>query len=381
MSVLSQPAYFAHANVFHHEGKPVPIELSIATIPRDGSDPEVMCITVNHAGQTSKPKDFRSNCQENARLRLVHHPLPKSVPVEYLPFCVRGKFSQLARGNRGLMEVKGGEQQKIFQELGLYAMALKNLPKFKDICDGTFPDPVHESVHEEEDISCCTMLKSYQFAKYLQQFNKLHVEWSYKVTQSIKGERSSTRGILTQQHVSSSVFAYANVFHHGGQPVPIELSIASIPEDGKDPKVICIPVDHSNLLTTDKDRRANRYINERLSLKGHLSGSMPLEYLDFCVRGKFCHLAQGNSGLIVVKGSDQRKIFEKLGLFTINLEILPHFRDLNDRTLPDHLHDEVHEDFEISECTMVKSYRFERYLQHFNKLQAECKRQTAHLVE
>ncbi|GFV49963.1 uncharacterized protein TNCV_1392441 [Trichonephila clavipes] len=176
-------------------------------------------------------------------------------------------------------------------------------------------------------------------------------------------------------------FAHANVFHHGGQPVPIELSIASIPEDGTEPKVICITVDHSNLLTTDKDRRANRYINERLSLKSHLPRSVPLEYLDFCVRGKFCHLAQGNRGLIVVKGSDQRKIFEKLGLFTINLEILPHFRDLNDRSLPDHLHDEVHEDFNISECTMVKSYRFARYLQHFNKLQAECKRQTAHLVD
>ncbi|GFX59334.1 hypothetical protein TNCV_4632921 [Trichonephila clavipes] len=71
------------------------------------------------------------------------------------------------------MVVKGLEQQKNFQELGLFAMALETLPKFKDICDGTFPDPVHEGVHEEEDISCCTMLKSYQFAKYLQQFNKL----------------------------------------------------------------------------------------------------------------------------------------------------------------------------------------------------------------
>ncbi|GFX60656.1 uncharacterized protein TNCV_4917061 [Trichonephila clavipes] len=30
---------------------------------------------------------------------------------------------------------------------------------------------------------------------------------------------------------------------------------------------------------------------------------------------------------------------------------------------------------------MVKSYRFARYLQYFNKLQAECKKQTAHLVE
>ncbi|GFS93451.1 hypothetical protein TNCV_2628291 [Trichonephila clavipes] len=141
-----------------------------------------MCITVNHAWQTSKSKDFRSNCQENARLCLVHQPLPKSAPVEYLPFCVRGKFSQLARGNRGLMLVKGVEQQKNFQELGLYAMAPENLPKFKDICDGTFPNPVHEGVHEEEEISYCTMLKSYQFAKYLQQFNKLYAEWSYKVT-------------------------------------------------------------------------------------------------------------------------------------------------------------------------------------------------------
>ncbi|GFS72281.1 hypothetical protein TNCV_1827011 [Trichonephila clavipes] len=115
MFVSSQPAYFAHANVFHHDGKPVPIEWSNATIARYDSDPEVICISVNHAGHTSKPKDFRSNCQEIARLRLVHHPLPKSVLVEYLPFCVRGKFSQLAQGNRGLMVVKGVEQQKFFQ--------------------------------------------------------------------------------------------------------------------------------------------------------------------------------------------------------------------------------------------------------------------------
>ncbi|GFT65441.1 hypothetical protein TNCV_1902151 [Trichonephila clavipes] len=130
-----------------------------------------------------------------------------------------------------------------------------------------------------------------------------------------------------------------------------------------------------------KDSRANRYINERLNLKSHLPGSVPFEYLSFCFRGKLCHLAQGNRGLIVVKGSDQRKIFEKLGLFTINLEMLPHFRDLNDRTLPDHLHDDMHEDYDKSKCNMVKSYRFARYLQHFHKLQAEYKKQTAHLVE
>ncbi|GFW41752.1 hypothetical protein TNCV_4980031 [Trichonephila clavipes] len=88
MSVSSQPAYFSHANVFNHDGKPVPIELSIATIPRDGSDPKVICFTVNHVGQTSEPKDFRSNCQENALLRLVHHPSE----------CARGISALLREG-------------------------------------------------------------------------------------------------------------------------------------------------------------------------------------------------------------------------------------------------------------------------------------------
>ncbi|GFX89412.1 hypothetical protein TNCV_2202541 [Trichonephila clavipes] len=149
-------------------------------------------------------------------------------------------------------------------------------------------------------------------------------------------------------------FAHAYVFHHSGQSILIELSIASIPEDGKDPELICITVDHSNLITTSKDSRTNRYINEWLSMKSHLPGSVPLEYLSFCVRGKFCHLVQGNRGLIVVKGLDQWKMFEKLGLFTINLEMLPHFRDFNDRTLPDHPHDKVQEDYDISQCTMVE---------------------------
>ncbi|GFS97253.1 hypothetical protein TNCV_1824251 [Trichonephila clavipes] len=210
-------------------------------------------------------------------------PLPKSVPVEYMPFCVRGKFSQLAQGNRGLMVIKGVEQQKFFQELGLFAMALETLPKLKDICDGTFPNPMHESVHEEQDISCCTM-------------------------------------------------------HSGGW----QRSRSDLPHGG--------PLEPPY----DLQRQPSQQVL--------LPGSVPLEYLSLCVRGKFCHMAQGNRGLIVVKGSVQRKNFEKLGLFTINLKILPYFRDLND-----HLHDEVHEVYDISECTM-ESYRFALYLQHFNKL-------------
>ncbi|GFX32184.1 uncharacterized protein TNCV_3327571 [Trichonephila clavipes] len=72
--------------------------------------------------------------------------------------------------------------------------------------------------------------------------------------QSIRGECSAARDIVT--HVA--FFTHANVFHHGGQSVPIELYIASIPEDEKDPEEICIMVNHSNLITTSKASRAKR---------------------------------------------------------------------------------------------------------------------------
>ncbi|GFW02652.1 hypothetical protein TNCV_2456661 [Trichonephila clavipes] len=118
----------------------------------------------------------RNAIHEHERLRLVHALLPK--PVGYLPFCVNGKLSQMGRG--GLMVVKGTEQQKIFLELGVVAMSLETLPEFNAIYDGTFPHSLHEEVHD--DISYCTMVKFYQFAKYLQQFKKLQAEWSHKVS-------------------------------------------------------------------------------------------------------------------------------------------------------------------------------------------------------
>ncbi|GFV23202.1 uncharacterized protein TNCV_2943621 [Trichonephila clavipes] len=90
---------------------------------------------------------------------------------------------------------------------------------------------------------------------------------------------------------------HANVFHHGGQPVLIELSIANISEDGKDPKVIFLAVDHSNLLTTTKDSRANHYINKLLTLKSHLPESVPLEHLSFCVRETDCETETLASGV------------------------------------------------------------------------------------
>ncbi|GFV10562.1 hypothetical protein TNCV_4042831 [Trichonephila clavipes] len=141
-----------------HQGKPVHIELSIATFHSDGSDPQVMGFSGNHAVLTSTPHELRSNSPEHELLFLIHSSLPKSIPVEYLSFCVRGKLSQMGRG--GLMVVEGTEQQKFFRELGVFAMSLETLPKFNDIYDGTVPNSLHEEVHEA--VSYCTMVKYYQ---------------------------------------------------------------------------------------------------------------------------------------------------------------------------------------------------------------------------
>ncbi|GFX18442.1 hypothetical protein TNCV_4307421 [Trichonephila clavipes] len=182
MSVLSQPAYFAHANVFHHEGKPVPSNCPIATIPRGWQ-------------RSRGDVHHRESCRSTLQSQRCSIQLPRKCPsssdtppvtqecARGIPaLCVRGKFSQLARGNRGLDGGQRIKTTKMFQRARTVCHGPENLPNFKDICDGTFPDPMHEGVHEEEDISYCTMVKSYQFAKYLQQFNKVHAEWSYKVS-------------------------------------------------------------------------------------------------------------------------------------------------------------------------------------------------------
>ncbi|GFS86590.1 hypothetical protein TNCV_903441 [Trichonephila clavipes] len=137
-----------------------------------------MGITVNQVGLTFTLNELRSNRHEHEHLRLVHSQLPKSVSVEYLSFCVRVKLSQMDRG--GCMVVKGTEQQIFFLLLGMFAMSLETLPEFNNIYDRTFPNSLHEEVHD--DVSYCTMVKSYQFAKYLQQFNKIQAEWSHTVS-------------------------------------------------------------------------------------------------------------------------------------------------------------------------------------------------------
>ncbi|GFT24469.1 hypothetical protein TNCV_3252861 [Trichonephila clavipes] len=78
-----------------------------------------------HDSQRS-PSDHGESPPRNAiHERLVHAPLPK--PVEYLPFCVRGKLRQ--------MVVKGTKN---------FPRAPETLPEFND--GGTFPNSLHEDV-------------------------------------------------------------------------------------------------------------------------------------------------------------------------------------------------------------------------------------------
>ncbi|GFS95421.1 uncharacterized protein TNCV_409841 [Trichonephila clavipes] len=111
--------------------------------PCDGSDHGESCRAQLHTP--------RNAIHEHERLRLVHAPLTKCT-VEYLPFCVRGKVSQM--GREGLMVVKGTEQQKI--SLELVAMSLETLPEFNAIYDEIFPNSLHE------DVSYCTILPIFQ---------------------------------------------------------------------------------------------------------------------------------------------------------------------------------------------------------------------------
>ncbi|GFT35443.1 hypothetical protein TNCV_922601 [Trichonephila clavipes] len=128
--------------------------------------------------------------------------------------------------------------------------------------------------------------------------------------QSKKGEHSADKKSFSRSISMSKLafFAHANFFHRDGHPVPVELSVATIPEEGKDPEVVCVMVDHSSLLTTPKDDPANRYTNEILHLKTTLLGFVPLEHLAFCFRASFATWPRAN-GASSWKGTDQQKIF------------------------------------------------------------------------
>ncbi|GFU24278.1 hypothetical protein TNCV_2017541 [Trichonephila clavipes] len=74
------------------------------------------------------------------------------------------------------------------------------------------------------------------------------------------------QGLGSAENFLKTFFAHTSVFHHDGQPVPVELSIASIPEDGRAQGDLY----HGGSLQPPRQTKrqtANRYINERLNLK------------------------------------------------------------------------------------------------------------------
>ncbi|GFU87747.1 hypothetical protein TNCV_5140091 [Trichonephila clavipes] len=95
---------------------------SICSLPRFPRDYRSRsdCLTVKHAGQTSKPKYFFIQMPNIARSSSGTPPVTQEC-ASGIPFLREGKFNQLARGNMGL-RCKGAEQIKNFQERGLFAM-------------------------------------------------------------------------------------------------------------------------------------------------------------------------------------------------------------------------------------------------------------------
>ncbi|GFT79509.1 hypothetical protein TNCV_604971 [Trichonephila clavipes] len=100
-------------------------------------------------------------------------------------------------------------------------------------------------------------------------------------------------------------FAHANVFHQRGATVPIRL--ATIPENGSEPYVYIITVDHSQLPMPSKDWSTIRWIHDHIHLPLQIPDSLPLKYVPFLFLGKYSSLDNGEGDLVVVKGSDQKK--------------------------------------------------------------------------
>ncbi|GFW69006.1 hypothetical protein TNCV_2919041 [Trichonephila clavipes] len=123
---------------------------------------------------------------------------------------------------------------------------------------------------------------------------------------------------------------FAHVFHHGGQQSNCQHS------GGRSRRYL----PHGGSLEPPYDPQPGQQLRRIRWVPRH--ATFPT-----------CLSASGASFVTWLKEVSSRDRTSGECLKSWDLEMLPHFRD--DRTLPDHLHDEVHED--VSECTMV--YRFE----------------------
>ncbi|GFU33764.1 hypothetical protein TNCV_7571 [Trichonephila clavipes] len=160
-----------------------------------------MCITVNPCRANFKSKEFRSTAKSIPVFVLLFHPLPRVCPWNTCPFAVRSKFSQLARGNGGLMVVKGGGATKnLFKSSDCMPWPWRTCRRnSKTFAMEPFPSPCmrvcmrrgHFILHHSKFLSI--------FAKYLQQFNKPHAEWSYKFTVPEKMDIGPEKGIESTQ--------------------------------------------------------------------------------------------------------------------------------------------------------------------------------------
>ncbi|GFT79508.1 hypothetical protein TNCV_604961 [Trichonephila clavipes] len=99
---------------------------------------------------------------------------------------------------------------------------------------------------------------------------------------------------------------------------------------------------------TSYEWRINRWMHYHIHLPLQIPDSLPLKYVPLLIQVKYSSLDNGEGGLVVVKGQDQKKMFTSYGIPVICLDTL--------------------------ECSMVKAYRFARYMQQFNRVYAECEK-------
>ncbi|GFQ66431.1 hypothetical protein TNCT_437431 [Trichonephila clavata] len=96
--------------------------------------------------------------------RWMHHHIPLLkislvvLPSKTLVFCVRGLYDHLHQERRGMVLVKGNEQQRLIESHGLPAVSLENLPKYKELCSDKAYLPIITKTSTEKETSASAVL-------------------------------------------------------------------------------------------------------------------------------------------------------------------------------------------------------------------------------
>ncbi|KAF8782542.1 hypothetical protein HNY73_012811 [Argiope bruennichi] len=163
-------------------------------------------------------------------------------------------------------------------------------------------------------------------------------------------------------------FAHANCNQYGGKMYPIEVALADI----HTLEVLVTTVDNSEKYVGCTDKRVNKYRSRRIHrLPQNLRGSFNWNYVIDWLKEEYRKRDNGQNQLVVVKGFNQKKIFQEANLPVVDLETdintefppyesLPSYEDDWGIDLDDN-HCKLHSG--TYRCSRRIAYAYSRYMQ------------------